>query len=231
MQQRVRPNIKSIEVLDWGLIDYREAFRRQEQLVEQIIAKETSEKLIFCSHSPIVTKGRGTREGDVFSWSGDVIDVNRGGRATYHGPSQVIAYPLIDLAGEDDFYVRKKFPSHDLHQYMRVLEKSVLELLKTYGVNSLGRSLQKQVGEDQPDEATGVWVGSQKIAAIGIAVKKWVTSHGIALNVLDDPQAFRGFYPCGFQTSQVVSLEKLLGRPISQREVQDEWCKHLLANL
>ena len=184
-----------VEVLDWGLVDYREAFRRQDELVQKIIHKETSEKLIFCSHPSIVTLGRGTKPGDVFSWSGDTIEVNRGGRATYHGPSQLIAYPLISLE-----------KTRDLHQYMRALEQSVLNLLLDLGISSQGRSVQQQVGEDVPDEATGVWVGSQKVAAIGIAVKKWITSHGVALNVFEDSQAFQGFYPCGFQSSQVVSL-------------------------
>ena len=86
-----------VEVIDWGLVDYREAFSRQEKLVEQILKKETCEKIIVCSHPPVVTLGRGTKPGDVFAWSGEKIEVNRGGRATYHGPSQIILYPLIEL--------------------------------------------------------------------------------------------------------------------------------------
>lgn len=211
---------RQIEVLDWGLVDYREAFRRQEDLVQKIIQKETSEKLIFCSHLPIVTLGRGTKPGDVFAWTGDTIEVNRGGRATYHGPSQLIAYPLISLE-----------ETRDLHQYMRVLEQSVLNLLAECGISSQGRSIQQQVGEDVPDEATGVWVGSQKVAAIGIAVKKWITSHGIALNVFEDSQAFQGFYPCGFQPSQVVSLEKLLGHRPDLTTVQKSWQNKILQYL
>lgn len=201
-------------------MDYREAFRRQEELVQKIIQKETSEKLIFCSHPPIVTLGRGTKPGDVFAWTGDTFEVNRGGRATYHGPSQLIAYPLISLE-----------ETRDLHQYMRLLEQSVLNLLAQFGISSQGRSIQQQVGEDVPDEATGVWVGSQKVAAIGIAVKKWITSHGVALNVFEDSQAFQGFYPCGFQPSQVVSLEKLLGRRPDLQAVQKSWQTKILQYL
>ncbi len=164
----------------------------------------------------------------MFAWTGDTMEVNRGGRATYHGPSQIIAYPLISLGGPDDFYVDKKIPPRDLHQYMRALEQSVLLLLKDLGISSDGRSVQKQVGEEIPDEATGVWVGSQKIAAIGIAVKKWITSHGIALNVCNDPVAFQGLYPCGFQTSQVTNIEALLKTKPDTKKIQQQWCEHFL---
>lgn len=222
---------RTIEVLDWGLIEYRKAFRRQDELVQKIIAKQESEKIIFCSHPPIVTLGRGTKPGDVYAWKGETMEVNRGGRATYHGPSQIIAYPLISLGGPDDFYVEKKIPPRDLHQYMRALEQSVLLLLKDLGISSEGRSVQKQVGEEIPDEATGVWVGSQKIAAIGIAVKKWVTSHGIALNVYNDPEAFQGFYPCGFQTSQVTNIEAQLKVKPDAIQLQQQWCKHILQSV
>ncbi len=219
---------KQIEVIDWGLIDYRKAFSRQEKLVQEIIEKKTSEKLVFCSHPPIVTLGRGTKPGDVFAWTGDSLEVNRGGRATYHGPSQIIAYPLICLDSADDFYTDKKVPPRDLHEYMRTLEQSVQLLLKDLGITSDGRSVQTQAGEEAPDEATGVWVGSQKIAAIGIAVKRWITSHGIALNVFEDPQAFQGLYPCGFQTSQVVNLQKLSGQIYSREHIQQMWKAHLM---
>jgi lipoyl(octanoyl) transferase len=227
----IKPLRREIEVLDWGLVDYREAFQKQAELVDKIIAKTESEKLIFCSHPPIVTLGRGTKSGDVFAWTGETMEVNRGGRATYHGPSQLIVYPLISLDGADEFYSPKKIPPRDLHRYMRALEQSVQLLLADLGIESQGRAIQQQVGEDVPDEATGVWVGSQKIAAIGIAVKKWITSHGIALNLYEDRQAFQGFYPCGFQTSQVVSLEKLMGKRPEHQFIQQRWLELLLENL
>lgn len=214
---------KQIEILDWGLVEYREAFRRQDDLVQQIIEKKTSEKIIFCSHPPIVTLGRGTKPGDVFAWQGDTLEVNRGGRATYHGPSQIIAYPLISLGGADEFYVDKKIAPRDLHQYMRALEQSVQLLLSELGIASQTHALQKQVGSSELEEATGVWVGDQKVAAIGIAVKKWITSHGVALNVDVDEAAFQGFYPCGFQVSQVTSLEKILQNKIDREFLKKRW--------
>jgi lipoate-protein ligase B len=214
---------KQIEILDWGLVEYREAFCRQEELVQQIIEKKTSEKIIFCSHPPIVTLGRGTKQGDVFAWQGDTLEVNRGGRATYHGPNQIIAYPLISLGDGDDFYAYKNIPARDLHQYMRVLEQSVQLLIYEMGVASQTHTQQKQVDSLNFEEATGVWVGDQKVAAIGIAVKKWITSHGVALNVDHDGLAFQGFYPCGFQGSQVTSLENLLQKKLDRDFLKKRW--------
>lgn len=222
---------KQIEILDWGLVEYREAFRRQEDLVQQIIEKKTSEKIIFCSHPPIVTLGRGTKAGDVFAWQGDSLEVNRGGRATYHGPSQIIAYPLISLGGGDYFYADKNIPARDLHQYMRVLEQSVQLLLSERGVASQTHAQQKQVDSLNFEEATGVWVGDQKVAAIGIAVKKWITSHGVALNVDRDELAYQGFYPCGFQSSQVTSLENLLHKKVDRDFLKSRWGEILQALL
>lgn len=208
-------------------MDYREAFRRQEELVQQIIDQKTCEKIIFCSHPPIVTLGRGTKPGDVFAWQGDTLEVNRGGRATYHGPSQIIAYPLISIAGDGESYTAKKIPPRDLHQYMRALEQSVQQMLTELGITSQTQALQKQVGALDFEEATGVWVGDQKVAAIGIAVKKWITSHGVALNVNEDPDSFQGFYPCGFQTSQVTSLEKLLQNKVDRNVLTLRWSELL----
>lgn len=224
-------SINNLEILDWGLIDYRKAFALQEDLVQKIISGDEAEKIIFCSHPPIVTLGRGTKVGDVFAWQGDTMEVNRGGRATYHGPNQLIMYPLLYLGEPNDKFTVKKIKPRDLHQYMRVLEESVLKTLSELGIESQGRSLQKQVGVDAPDEATGVWIGDQKVAAIGIAVKKWITSHGIALNVFDDPTAFQGFFPCGFKPTQVTSIEALLNRKPDITKLKQAWQKNFQAYL
>jgi len=219
---------KPIEFVNWGLIDYREAFERQNHLVDKIISGESPEKIIFCTHPPIVTLGRGTKPGDVYSWKGDKMDVNRGGRATYHGPSQVVMYPLIYIGDPQEQYAPKKIKAKDLHQYMRVLEESVVTLLKDLGIDSQGRTLQTQVGEDVPEEATGVWVEGKKVASIGIAVRKWVTSHGVALNVYHDPEAFTGMNPCGFRANQMTDIETLLNKQISFDKIQQLWSINLL---
>ncbi len=219
---------KPIEFLNWGLIGYQEAFQKQSQFVDKIISGETSEKVIFCTHPPVVTLGRGTKPGDVFAWKGQKVEVNRGGRATYHGPSQVVMYPLIYIGDPNAQYVDKKLKPKDLHQYMRVLEESVVMLLKDLGVSSEGRTLQTQVGESVPEEATGVWVNGKKIASIGIAVRKWVTSHGVALNVHHDTEAFTGMNPCGFRTNQMTDLQTILGEKLGFDKIQQLWTLNLL---
>ena len=197
-------------VEDWALIDYNEAFAKQKLYVDEIIAGTRPETLVFCTHPPIVTLGRGTREGDVFAWKGKTTEVNRGGRATYHGPNQIILYPLI------------KILSKDLHGYMRGIENSVIDTLAQYGIEGSGKS---------EGDATGVWVGEQKVASIGIAVKQWVSSHGVALNLDKDEKAFTGIHPCGFSTKTMVSVEELLGKPVLRENFQQDllhcFCKRM----
>lgn len=190
---------------DWGLIPYREAFELQKKYVDEISSGLRPETLVFCSHPAIVTLGRGTQPGDIIGWTGDTLEVNRGGRATYHGPSQIVFYPLVSVAEG----APKKIKPRDLHGFFRELELAVVEALQEIGISSQGHTIQQQVGQSNEQEATGVWIGSQKIAAIGIAVRKWIVSHGLALNFDDDPQAFQGILPCGFQPSQVTSIKKL----------------------
>ncbi len=199
---------EAFAVLDWGLVDYQEAFRRQLDLVGLVRQELARETLIFCSHPPVVTLGRGTQTGDLDGWTGEVVEVNRGGRATYHGPSQIVIYPIIDL----------NHRSRDLHRYLRVLEQAVVLNLAEHGISAVGRSLQTNEN-DSEGEATGVWVGPRKIASIGIGVRKWVTFHGLALNVDHDPAAFRGLKPCGFNPDIMTSLQELMGSNTPTRDV------------
>jgi lipoyl(octanoyl) transferase len=214
------------QVEDWGLISYTEAFAKQKSYVDELIRGERGETLVFCHHPPVVTLGRGTREEDVFSWSGETVEVNRGGRATYHGPSQVVIYPIIDLGGNTPAYIPKKTKS--LHEYMRLLEQACILTLKNYGVQAEGHTQQLQVGDEQACEATGVWIGSQKIASIGIAAKKWVTSHGMALNVFRDESAFIGINPCGFTTQMMTCLQDHTTVRVKRESLQKELASHLI---
>jgi lipoyl(octanoyl) transferase len=201
----------SLQTEDWGLIDYSLAFERQNALVEQVYKGESPETLVFCSHPPVVTLGRATREGDVFGWRGSTVEVNRGGRATYHGPNQLVAYPILDLSSR----------GRDLHLYMRQLEDAMIATLTEFGIHSAGRSMQTQVGDSGLIEATGVWIGTRKIASIGIGVRHWISFHGLALNVHHDPSAFQGMNPCGFTTSTMTSMEEVAGRKFLISEVRD----------
>lgn len=214
---------RAYKIEDWGEIPYQQAFQKQQDYVAEIVSGKRPETLVFCTHPPVVTLGRGTRPGDVFSWPGETVEVNRGGRATYHGPSQIVFYPLIYLGEPSDKFVDKKIPTKDLHTYFRVMEQSMIDLLTPFGVTGEGHSLQKQVGDENDSEATGVWVNNQKIASIGIAVRKWVSFHGAALNIYYDPNAFQGMNPCGFKTEQMISLEQLIGKKVDRKEMTQAW--------
>jgi lipoyl(octanoyl) transferase len=216
-------------VEDWGLIPYAEAFEKQKIYVDELIRGERRETIVFCSHPPVVTLGRGTKEGDLFAWKGETIEVNRGGRATYHGPSQIVMYPIIDLGGNTPHYIKKKVKS--LHAYMRALEDAVIHTITDYEVKAQGHTLQKQVGEDHEEEATGVWVNNQKIASIGIAVKKWVTYHGIAINIFKDEQAFKGINPCGFTTQTMTNLQELTSKRIKRESFQKELTSNFIFSI
>lgn len=202
------PSLLNVE--DWGLISYKEALSRQEEYVDQVARELRRETLVFCSHPPVVTLGRGTKEGDVFGWTGETFEVTRGGRATYHGPSQIVAYPILDLNSR----------GRDLHLYMRALEDAVLATLASFGIVAEANALQVEDGAAEATPATGVWIGKQKIASIGIAVRKWISFHGLALNVEHDPLAFQGMKPCGFTPGSVVSMEEILGERPSRVTVQ-----------
>lgn len=221
-----------IHIEDWGEIPYQDAFDLQKKRVDEILQGKAKEQIVFCSHPPVVTLGRGTLPQDIFGWQGETVEVNRGGRATYHGPNQVIVYPLVYLGKSREEFSKKKIPPNDLHAYMRALEDSVIDVLKTFGIESaVAQPLKAQVGEEEQKEATGVWIGDKKIAALGIAVKSWVASHGVALNVWKDPDAFVGINPCGFRGDQVTTLEDILKRPVERPTIINSWAQALQMRL
>ena len=189
--------------VDWGTIGYQEATDLQLELVEKVQAGEDN-TLISCTHPPIVTTGRGTKPGDVFGWKGEIFETSRGGRATYHGPNQIIIYPIVNLSEK-----------RDLHAFLRGMENAIVETLKEFGIESEARTIE----QDEGPSLTGVWVGEHKIASLGIAVKKWVTYHGLALNVTHDPEAFTGINPCGFQSEIMTNMETVLGKKIDRERV------------
>jgi lipoyl(octanoyl) transferase len=199
-----------LEFIDWGLIDYEEALTRQLELVEQVAKTQSNGFLIFCTHPAVVTLGRKTQPGDVYAWQGPIKEISRGGRATYHGPSQLVVYPIYNLE-----------PKHDIGAYLRNFENAIVKTLETYGVAAVGKSLQKKSLDESASEETGVWVGSKKVASLGIAVKKWVTFHGAAINLDFDKSAFQGMKPCGFEPSVMTSLEELTGKKIDRQEFTD----------
>jgi lipoyl(octanoyl) transferase len=213
----------SYKIEDWGLIEYQEALKRQEELLAQIADSDGRGTLVFCSHLPVVTLGRATKPEDVFAWSGPMLEISRGGRATYHGPSQLVIYPILNLN-----HAHGHRPAKDIGLYLRNFENAIVETLKTYGIESQGRSQQNKSENEAASDETGVWVGPHKIASLGIGVRRWVSFHGAAINLDYDPRAFQGLNPCGFKASTMISAEQLLGQKIDRPEFQADLLKNLL---
>jgi lipoyl(octanoyl) transferase len=196
---------------DWGLIDYQKSFDQQKALVEQIAEGAAEERIVFCTHPAVVTLGRGSKPEDILGWKGELVEINRGGKATYHGPSQLVIYPLIDLTR-----IRSKIPVRDVAAYLRALETWMIDAF-----NSLGLESKAVVSpEGSENSFTGVWVNDKKVASIGIAVRKWITHHGAAINLSRDPLAFTGINPCGFEKEVMSSLEQELGKKVSYEEMK-----------
>lgn len=215
------------KILDWGLVGYEEAVEKQLKLVEEVSADENHAGfIVYCTHSPVVTTGRQTQPADVFAWKGPVVEVSRGGRATYHGPSQLVIYPILNL---------KKSRHHrgpqEIRGYLRDFESAIIETLKIYGIEAVGKTAQKLEGATEASDETGVWVGPKKLASLGIAVKKWTTYHGAAINLDYDPEAFLGLNPCGFKSSTMVSLEQLTMQKINREEFKMQLTIQLLQRI
>lgn len=174
-----------LEVVDLGRRAYLEAYALQERRLAARIRGDVPDALLLVEHDPVVTRGRRSPVGDTAGVPFPVVDIGRGGEATYHGPGQLVAYPIVELPPG----------RRDLHRYLRDLEQVVIEALGTLGVE--GR---------REEGKTGVWIGSLKVCSIGVAVRRWVTWHGLALNVTTDLSAFRSFAPCGLDASVMTRV-------------------------
>ena len=184
--------VTQLDILDRGLVPYREALEFQRALARDRIAGRLGhDVLILLEHPPVVTLGRGSHAEHVLSAEGiDVVEVERGGDVTYHGPGQLVGYPIFDLKGF----------KQDLHWYLRTLEQALIE-----GLAILGIPAERNPGY------TGVWTKGRKIASIGVHVKQWVTWHGFALNVTTELGAFDRIVPCGIQDVVMTSVAKETG--------------------
>ncbi len=192
-------------IFESGQVDYDKARKLQLQLVEQRLAGKVDDTFIFCEHPPTITIGRAGGAANIIASDEKLAaagvtkyEVERGGDVTFHGPGQQVIYPIVNLEER----------GRDLHRFMRNLELIVIKFLENYDIK----------GESVPGK-TGVWVGDKKICAIGIAVKRWITYHGLALNLDTDLSYFHLINPCGFESSSVTSLEALLGEAIDKPKV------------
>jgi len=192
-----------------GLIGYEEALALQKQLVEDRKNGRIPDQLLLLEHPPVITLGVKARSNltnvlqtpETLAKMGvGLFEAGRGGDVTYHGPGQLVGYPIFDL----------KPDRCDVHRYVRDLEEVLIRAVATFGVQA-GRVA----------GLTGIWVGDEKLAAIGVRISRWVTSHGVALNVNTDLANFGLIVPCGITDKGVTSLQRLLGRAIPMDEVAD----------
>ncbi|WP_373059746.1 lipoyl(octanoyl) transferase LipB [Zunongwangia sp. H14] len=223
---------KKIKVQNLGFKDYKEVWDYQEQLFKETLELkiknrrentkiETKNHLLFVEHPHVYTLGKSgdaknllISEEELKQKNASFYKINRGGDITYHGPGQLVAYPILDL---DNFFT-------DIHKYLRFLEEAVILTLNEYGLKA-----ERSEGE------TGVWLDvgtpfARKICAMGVRASRWVTMHGLALNVNADLGYFVNIIPCGIQDKAVTSLNVELGKKeIPLAEVQEKLLKHFLA--
>ena len=191
-----------------GLVSYQTALDLQAQLVEQRKAQQIPDQLILLQHPPVITLGVKVRndrsnvlvDPDELARQGvELHETGRGGDVTFHGPGQLVGYPILDLNPD----------RRDVHRYVRDLEDVLITVAAAFGIVA-GRHA----------GLTGAWVGNDKLAAIGVRIARWVTSHGFALNVGTDLSQFDLIVPCGIRDKGVTSLERLLGRLVSMSEAE-----------
>jgi lipoyl(octanoyl) transferase len=194
--------------LDWGLTQYTDAYSRQLQLVKKRCDGEIPDTLIHTEHHPVITIGARIGASKHLLWDEqtlrargiEVVKSNRGGDITYHGPGQLVSYPIISLNDREK----------DLHLYLRDLEQVVINALGKLGLAAMRR-----------EGKTGIWLKQRKIAAIGVAVKHWVTYHGFAININNCLDPFEGIIPCGIEDATVTSMKNELGIEIDLNDVKN----------
>lgn len=197
-----------LEIRSFPPIPYRTALEMQEELVVARQVDQVPDQLLLLEHPPVITVGsRGRQKRNhvlappvyLAEQGIEVLDVRRGGDVTYHGPDQLVGYPVLNL----------KPDRCDVHRYVRDLEEVLIRTAAAFGVTS-----------DRAEGRTGVWVGQEKLAAIGVRVSRWVTSHGFALNIAPNLNHFGLIVPCGLAGYGVTSLERLLVTPPTRDQVE-----------
>lgn len=222
---------KTVEFIDWGLTDYQESWNRQEEIFERTVALKTQNRidgtdietpnfLIFCEHPHVYTLGKSGHpenllldEAGLLEKQASYYKINRGGDITYHGPGQLVGYPILDL---DNFFT-------DIHLYLRTLEEAIILTLGEYGIHA-GRY----------PGYTGVWIDAdnekaRKISAMGVRCSRWVTMHGFAFNVNADLNYFKNIVPCGIDDKDVTSMQRELGYALDMEDVKGKLKKHVAA--
>jgi lipoyl(octanoyl) transferase len=193
--------------ISWlGRVDFADAVARQEEIVARKREnRDLADEVLLLEHEPVYTIGRTPDKSSLLGaahLSHPVFQINRGGQATYHGPGQLMGYPIVDL----------RRCGQDLHKYLRWLEQTLIEFLARYGISATRR-----------DGLTGVWAGNRKIASIGVGVRHWITMHGFALNVCGNLSPFSQIIPCGISNVMMTSIAKETGTAVSVVDVTREF--------
>jgi lipoyl(octanoyl) transferase len=195
-----------------GLTSYADGLRLQEQAVNSLRTGEGAEQLLLLEHPHVFTLGRGADSRNILatadeleSRSVEVYETGRGGDVTYHGPGQLVGYPIINL----------KPDRCDVHRYVRDIEEVLIRTVGEFGIRG-----------ERVSGLTGVWVGNEKVAAIGVRIARWITSHGFALNVNTNLDYFNMIVPCGITDKGVTSISRLLGQPVELRIVAAAAARH-----
>jgi lipoyl(octanoyl) transferase len=190
---------------DLGTVGYNDAYALQEELVASVFRRESKEQLLLLEHLPVYTIGRGGDAANVLDPSIEVVRISRGGDITFHGPGQLVGYPILRLGHR----------GKDLRHYLRFLEEVLICVAGDFGVASY-----------RVPGRTGVWTDRGKLASIGVAVRRWVTMHGFALNVNTDLSFFERIHPCGIRGCPMSSLSDLCGKHVSMEEVKSRVMVH-----
>jgi lipoate-protein ligase B len=193
---------RTLTVAELGVVDYDEALAMQSSMLASRIAGTVGDTLLTMEHRHVFTLGRGADERFILQDRDDVSvrRVSRGGQVTYHGPGQLIGYPILKLEGRD----------RDVTKYLRNLEAAMIDALAQFGIDATRR-----------DGMTGVWVEGRKIASIGVGIRRWTTWHGFAINVSTDLSYFDAIVPCGIDGCRMTSVSEVLGRDVSVSEFAD----------
>jgi lipoyl(octanoyl) transferase len=207
--------MKKIHTVDLGVMRYADALRVQSETFEKVRREEMLDTLYTVEHPHVYTFTKEANKSEIlFSEAEraekgiDLFEIRRGGDVTYHGFGQLVAYPILNM---NHFYL-------DAHRYLRDLEEVVIQTLTAFGVHA-----SRKAHPDPKKNYTGVWVGDEKICAIGVRFAHWTTMHGLALNVNTDLSYFNGIVPCGIKEKGVTSLSKVLNQPIRISDVQEKF--------
>ena len=198
----------SMNILDLGRMSYNSAWDIQKEYHKKVVSGKEPDTLIIVEHEPVYTLGKNTNDNHLLQSASEEIQVfriERGGDITFHGPGQIVVYPILDL----NRFVKS------VSWYMRTLEKIIIDTLSDFEIKA-----------ELKDGLTGVWVGDEKIGAQGVRISRWVTMHGLALNVNTDLRYFDGIIPCGIFDYGVTSMEKLMGRKQDTNKVKNTIIKY-----